>query len=169
VLERKFSARNWMLLAFSKKASLAIGGPMLRFALGVLLAGEVLPQWPPTGHDMGRSKQYLAWCCWRLVGLLPAWRSMIRGLWWHLVAHAREGKKGRQAIIGVLLCLCVNWPYIRTLMEWRGWKEKVVCDSTDTQSHAMTWCAALLLLGNPFCRIRDVDVKHDFAFVVCTL
>jgi hypothetical protein len=24
------------------------------------LAGEVLPQWPPTGHDMGRSKQYLA-------------------------------------------------------------------------------------------------------------
>lgn len=85
-----------------------------------------------------------------------------------LVAKACEGKgEAERRIVGVHLPCMFEWAYVHV----RSWNDeggrKMVCDSSDTQlSRAMllTWCAALF--WRPLRRIRDVDVKHDFAFVV---
>lgn len=47
----------------------------------------------------------------------------------------------------------------------RGGSKKVVCDSSDLSCNAVD-VVRCSFFGGPFRRVRDVDVKHDFAFVV---
>jgi len=69
------------------------------------------------------------------------WWEVFGGIWWLVLAKV---KRGGRPIVGVLLCVCVKWPYVHTLMEWRGWREKVVCNSTDAVScYDLMWCPAL--------------------------
>jgi hypothetical protein len=52
-------------------------------------------------------------------------------------------------------------------MEFRRGGSKVVCDSCGVWWNGVD-VVRCSFFGGPFRRVRDVDVKHDFAFIVST-